>query len=96
MDFESGKKKAWRLVRLTFGWALTALGFALLFLPGPGLLFLLPGLTLLSAESLWVRRLLRRLRERRLVRRAMNEAEKVGIRFDLGPDDEPPGGPPKS
>jgi len=94
MDFASGKKKAWRVLRLAVGWTLTVIGFALLFLPGPGLLFFLPGLTLLSAESRWVRRQLRRLREKRLVRRAISEAERAGIRFDLGPDDEPPDGPP--
>ncbi|OLC55381.1 MAG: hypothetical protein AUH92_02290 [Acidobacteria bacterium 13_1_40CM_4_69_4] len=96
MDFATGKKRAWRVVRLAVGWALALVGFVLLFLPGPGLLFLLPGLTLLSAESRWVRRLLRRLREKRLVRRAMSEAEKAGIRFDLGPDDDPPDETPKS
>ena len=51
MDFATGKKRAWRVVRLAVGWALALVGFVLLFLPGPGLLFLLPGLTLLSAES---------------------------------------------
>ncbi len=96
MDFESGKKKAWRAIRLAVGWGLTVVGLALLFLPGPGLLLLLPGLTLLSAESLWVRRVLRRLRQKRLVRRAIIEAEKAGLRLDLGPDDEAPGGSPKS
>jgi len=95
MDFASGKKKAWRAVRLVVGWGLTLVGLALLFLPGPGLLLLLPGLTLLSAESLWVRRVLRRLREKRLVRKAMTQAEKAGLHLDLGPDDEPSGGAPK-
>jgi len=96
MDFASGKKKAWRVVRLAVGWTLTVVGLVLLFLPGPGILFFLPGLTLLSAESRWVRRLLRRLREKRLIRRAMSEAEKAGIKFDLGPDDDPPIDSPKS
>src|SRR5262245_19591098 len=91
MDYERGKRQAWRLIRLAVGWLLTLVGLALLVLPGPGLLFLLPGLTLLSAESLWVRRILRRLRERRLVRRAIREAEKAGIRIDLGADDDEPG-----
>ncbi len=101
MDLESGKRQAWHFVRLGIGWLLTVIGIALLVLPGPGVVFLIPGITLLSAESRWVRRLLRRLRQRRLVRRAMRQAEKAGIRFDLGPDedgpDQPsPPGPPEA
>ncbi len=92
MSLESGRKHAWRLVRLGTGWFLTSVGLALLFLPGPGILFLLPGLTLLSAESLWVRRLLRRMREQRHVRRAMREAERAGFKIDPGPDEDPRGG----
>lgn len=97
MSLEAGRKRAWRLVRLGGGWLLTLFGVVLLFLPGPGILFLLPGLTLLSAESRWVRRMLRRAREQRHVRRAMREAEKAGFKIDPGPDDEPPaasGAPP--
>ena len=94
MDYETGKRHAWRIARLTVGWLFTLVGLVLLVLPGPGLLFLIPGLTLLSAESLWVRRFLRRLRERRLVRRAIREAERAGIRIDFGPDDDGPGQPP--
>ena len=93
MDLESGKRKAWHFVRLGIGWLLTAIGVALLVLPGPGVLFLVPGITLLSAESIWVRRLLRRLRERRLVRQAMRQAERAGIKFDLGPDEDGPSPP---
>jgi len=87
MSLEAGRKHAWRLGS---GWFLTIVGVLLLFLPGPGILFLLPGLTLLSAESRWVRSLLRRAREYRHVRRAMREAEKAGFKIDPGPDDEPP------
>jgi hypothetical protein len=99
MDLESGKRQVWHFVRLSIGWLLTSIGIVLLVLPGPGILFLIPGLTLLSAESRWVRQLLRRLRQRRLVRRALREAEKAGIKIDLGldkdePDDSPPAGPP--
>jgi hypothetical protein len=99
MDLEAGKRRAWHFIRLGIGWLLTFIGVALLILPGPGVLFLIPGLTLLSAESRWVRRLLRRARERWYIRRAMREAEKVGIKFDLGPDEDgpddsaPPGSP---
>ncbi len=94
MDYQSGKRQAWRIVRLGVGWLLTVIGMALLVLPGPGILFLIPGLTLLSAESIWVRRFLRRLRDRRLVRRAIREAERAGIKIDFGPDDDGPGDPP--
>ena len=94
MDYQTGKRHAWRLVRLGLGWLLTVVGIALLVLPGPGILFLIPGLTLLSAESLWVRRSLRRLRERRLVARAIREAERAGIKIDFGPDDDGPGDSP--
>src|SRR5262245_43246606 len=97
MSLEEGRKRAWRLVRLGTGWVMTLIGFAFVFLPGPGLIILLPGLTLLSAESRWVRRQLRRAREYRHVRRAMRQAEKAGFKIDPGPDDEPPassGAPP--
>jgi len=90
MDYQRGKQQVWRFIRLGIGWLLTVIGLALLVLPGPGLLFLLPGLTLLSAESLWVRGVLRRLRQRRLIRRAIREAEKAGIRIDLGREDDEP------
>jgi hypothetical protein len=101
MDLESGKRQAWHFIRLGIGWLLATIGVVLLVLPGPGVLFLIPGLTLLSAESRWVRRLLRRARERWYIRRAMHEAEKVGIKFDLGPDDDgpddsSPSGPPRA
>ena len=90
MDLQSGKRHAWRIVRLGFGWILTIVGAALLVLPGPGLLFFIPGLTLLSAESLWVRRFLRRMRQRRLIHRAIREAERAGIRINLGSDEDDP------
>ncbi len=78
------------LLRLTFGWILTVGGLllALPFVPGPGFLFLLGGLGLLSSESRAVRRLLRRLREWRLMRRALKEAERAGVRIDLDDDEE--------
>ncbi|MEM9531577.1 MAG: PGPGW domain-containing protein [Pseudomonadota bacterium] len=41
---------------------LCLLGVVLLVLPGPGLLLLAVGLSLLGAEYLWARRLLRRVR----------------------------------
>lgn len=47
------------------GWAFIVLGIAGLFLPVlQGILFLLIGLTILSAEYHWARRLIGKLRER--------------------------------
>ncbi len=86
------------LLRLIFGWVLLVIGLilAIPFVPGPGFIFVLGGLGLLSSESRAIRRLLRRLREWRLLRRAMREAERVGVRLDLDDDeqDERPGPPP--
>ena len=86
------------MLRLIFGWVLLVIGLilAIPFVPGPGFIFVLGGLGLLSSESRAIRRLLRRLREWRLLRRAMREAERVGVRLDLDDDeqDERPGPPP--
>lgn len=97
MDLETGKRAVGRIIRLTLGWILMVAGLILGPVPVfPGFLLFLPGLTLVAAETKWIRRLLRRLRERRLIRRAMREAEKVGVNFHLDKDDEPAGGPPSS
>ena len=80
-----------RAFRLTIGWILTVAGLILSvpLIPGPGFLFFLSGVALLSTESRWMRRTLRRFRERRLVRRAMREAERVGFKIDPGPGPDP-------
>ncbi|MBI4425689.1 MAG: PGPGW domain-containing protein [Elusimicrobia bacterium] len=52
-----------RWLRLGAGWGLLLAGVVLIPLPGPGLLVILGGLTLLSKESAWARRVLGRLRE---------------------------------
>ncbi len=84
MDREAGGKKPGRFVRLATGWALTIAGLILGPVPiVPGFVLLIPGLALLCAESRWLRALLRRHREKRLFRRAMREAERVGIMIDL-------------
>ncbi|MEO8551057.1 MAG: PGPGW domain-containing protein [Kofleriaceae bacterium] len=75
--FERSKRasRAAKIGRVSIGIVLIAVGIALLFLPGPGLLFALFGVALLSAQSerlsrgldrgeLWVRRTWRRLRKR--------------------------------
>lgn len=46
------------------GGALVAIGIALLFLPGPGILVLIAGVALLAREYLWARRLRDRLNAR--------------------------------
>jgi uncharacterized protein len=58
-------RKFKRLLGLAAGWSFIALGVLGLFLPFlQGLLFLLIGITILSAEYVWARRLLQKLRER--------------------------------
>lgn len=81
-------KRLGRLARLSAGWTLTTFGLIMMVTPGPGLLLLLPGISLLSAESRMVRRFIRRWREQRHVRRALREAERFGIKIDPGPDEE--------
>jgi hypothetical protein len=88
MNFNSHRRRIGRVIRLAAGWTLTLFGLLLMLTPGPGLVLFLPGLALLSAESHLVRRLIRRWREQHLVRRALREAERVGIRIDPGPDDD--------
>ncbi len=96
----TGRRGKGSLLRLIFGWVLLVIGLilAIPFVPGPGFIFVLGGLGLLSSESRAIRRLLRRLREWRLLRRAMREAERAGVRLDLDVDDEEqdehPGPPP--
>jgi len=59
---EEGKRLIWRILRLTAGWALIAVGVVGLFLPIlQGFLFILSGLAILSTESRWARRVLERL-----------------------------------
>lgn len=59
----SRRVKRWLV--LISGWSFVALGVAGLFLPIlQGVLFLLIGVTILSTEYLWARKLLRKLRER--------------------------------
>jgi hypothetical protein len=75
------------MIRLTTGWVLLIGGIILGPVPiFPGFVLVIPGLTMVAAESRWVRGWLRRLREQRHIRRAMREAEKVGLKLDLDQD----------
>ncbi|MGJ9412413.1 PGPGW domain-containing protein [Aeromicrobium sp. CF4.19] len=66
-------RKAQHLVLEVLGWILVVLGTAALFLPGPGLLALFAGLTLLSQRYTWA--------ERRVepVKRKALEAAETGV-----------------
>ena len=60
--------------RLVLGWTLLVVGVAALVLPGPGLLLIAAGLTVLSQQYLWARRRLRPVRERAL------QAARISVR----------------
>jgi len=57
-------KQAKRLVVLVVGATVLLLGLVLLFLPGPGLITIVLGLSILASECVWARQILERLRER--------------------------------
>jgi len=54
----SALARAKRLVRIVVGFTVLLAGIAMLVLPGPGILVVGLGLLILSAEFLWARRLL--------------------------------------
>jgi UPF0716 family protein affecting phage T7 exclusion len=89
VDLDEGRKRVGRIVRLTLGWVMTVAGLILIPVPIlPGFVLLLPGLALLCAETRWIRRLLRRFKEYRMMRRALREAEKVGLKIDLDGEED--------
>ena len=91
------RSKRGRLIRLCTGWALTVAGAILGPVPMlPGFVLLLPGIAILAAESRWIRALLRRYREKRLMRQAFREAERVGLKINLEHDPEVDGAEPAS
>ena len=51
-----------RVATIVGGFTVLALGVALLVLPGPGILVIAVGLAILSAEFVWARRLLARVK----------------------------------
>ena len=96
MDRKPATARPGRVLRLAAGWALTLAGIVLWLLPlVPGFFLLIPGIGILCAESRWLRVLIRRHREKRLMRRALREAERVGIKidFDQDADDDGPASP---
>jgi tellurite resistance protein TerC len=52
-----------RIIKIVVGCTLLAVGVAMLVLPGPGILVIGLALALLSAEFVWARRLLDRLKK---------------------------------
>ena len=84
-----------RIARLATGWGLTIAGIILGPVPiFPGVVLLVPGLAILAAESRWIRSLLRRYREKKLMRQALEEAERVGLKINLDHDPEVDGEEP--
>jgi hypothetical protein len=93
-DVRRGRRRG-RLLRLTLGWTLTVAGAILGPVPIlPGAVLLVPGIAIVCAESRWVRSVLRRYRERRLLKKALREAERVGLRINLDHDPEVDGEEP--
>jgi tellurite resistance protein TerC/cation:H+ antiporter len=56
-------RQARRVVIAVIGGTVVLLGILMIFTPGPGWLFILLGLSILSAEFVWARRLLKRMRK---------------------------------
>jgi uncharacterized protein (TIGR02611 family) len=57
-------RHAWRAIVAVVGFTMLLLGALMIFTPGPGWLVILLGLSVLAAEFLWARRLLKRLKEK--------------------------------
>ena len=64
------------IITSVLGFTVIAIGTALLVLPGPGLVVIALGLFILSAEFVWAKRLLDRMKD---------EAQKVRDRFGSSP-----------
>jgi tellurite resistance protein TerC len=54
--------QARRLIKMVIGFTLLAAGVAMLVLPGPGIVAILVALAILSAEFMWARLLLERIK----------------------------------
>ncbi len=55
-------KEAKRIIIIIFGFTILLLGIALLFLPAPGILIIILGLFILSAELIWAKKLLKNVK----------------------------------
>jgi len=83
------RRRRGRTIRLATGWGLTLAGIILGPIPVlPGFVLLVPGIAILCAESRFLRSLMRRHREQRIMKQALREAERVGIRINLDHDPE--------
>ena len=58
-----GCRQAKRLVVLVVGATVLLLGLVLLFLPGPGLITIVLGLSILASECVWARQILKHFRQ---------------------------------
>lgn len=65
-----------RLVVMIAGFIVLFVGIAMLVLPGPGIVFIILGLTLLAAEFVWARYMLNRLK--RIGKKVGREARTFG------------------
>jgi uncharacterized protein (TIGR02611 family) len=84
-------RQARRAVIAVVGFTVVALGAVMIVTPGPGWLVIFLGLSLLAAEFVWARRLLRRLRQKGVqVREAIFGAGTTSDpRMPTPPADEP-------
>jgi uncharacterized protein (TIGR02611 family) len=57
-------RQAKRAIIAVVGFTVVALGVVMIVTPGPGWLFIFLGLSVLAAEFVWARRLLKRLKEK--------------------------------
>lgn len=57
-------RQAWRAIVAVVGFTLILLGVVMFVTPGPGWLVVFLGLSVLAAEFVWARRLLKRLKEK--------------------------------
>ncbi len=84
-------RTARKIVVAVVGGTLALLGLVMFVTPGPGLLVLLAGLTLLATEFVWAAWLLKRVR-----RHSRELAEKAGVLSPRPPEPQPPPPTPDS
>ncbi|PKN16685.1 MAG: hypothetical protein CVU66_00040 [Deltaproteobacteria bacterium HGW-Deltaproteobacteria-23] len=57
-------KQARRLIAIVVGFTVLAAGVAMILLPGPAIIVIPLGLTILATEFIWARTILKRVKER--------------------------------